>query len=172
MDGDEKPAAGGGAKPLDLRWTKKRREVFLQVLAQTYNPDKACEQAGLTWFQMCELRVRHPDFAIRFDEVIAAGYDRLETKLLREAGVGSGAKVDPALAQALLKQRRAGKADAGAGARKGAAPQSREQLIQSIMDKLAPLKAARAREMRRDGGFAYKAQPVEAGAVGREPGRA
>lgn len=159
---EDEAGSGRRRRRIDWRHTGTRRKNFLRVLAETYDVEAACAAGPLSWPEVCELRVRYPDFAARFDEVIAAGYDRLEATLLRRAGVGGGAAGDLTLAQALLKQRRTGKADSTAGARKAAAPPSREQLIQSIMDKVAPLKAARARGSERDGGRAYGSPDFEA----------
>ena len=100
---------------LDWRYTETRRRKFLRVLAETYDVAAALAEARLTWPQVCELRVRHPDFAARFEEVIAAGYDRIEAMLLREAGAGTGRIAKEPLAQALLKQRRALRSEAPRG---------------------------------------------------------
>lgn len=133
---------------IDWRYTETRRRDFLRTLAETYDVEAALAAGRLTWPQVCELRVRHPDFAVRFEEVIAAGYDRLEAMLLRASGVGAGAKPDQALAQALIKLRRTGRAETARGGRRSfAAPASgadREKMIQSILDKMGPLKSAAA----------------------------
>jgi hypothetical protein len=150
----ERDEAAAPKRParIDWRYTETRRRTFLRVLAETYDPELACEAGNLSWPQVCELRVRHPDFAAQFDEVIAAGYDRLEAMLLRQAGVGKGAAIDPVLAQALIKQRRMGKPEAAAGAKTAAGRQNREQLIRSIMEKVVPLKAAQSRGSGLDAG--------------------
>lgn len=126
---------------LDWRYTETRRRDFVRVLAESYDTEAALAAAALSWPQVCELRARHPDFAERIEEVIAAGYDRLEAALLRHAGLGG--TIDPALAQAMLKQRRMGKAEASVAQRraKGPAP-SQRQMIKTILDELDPLKAA------------------------------
>lgn len=127
------PGAGRPAR-IDWRFTERRRRNFLRVLAETYDPDLACAAGRLTWPQVCELRARHPGFAARFDEVIAAGYDRLEAMLLRLSGIGGGGKPDLALAQALLKQRRAMKSDAGPGRR--VPVRERAAMIKTLLDSM------------------------------------
>jgi hypothetical protein len=128
-------------KRIDWRYTATRRRKFLRKLAETYDVEAALGEAELSWAEVCELRVLHPEFAARFEEVIVAGYDRLEAMLLREAGIGAAAKADPALAQALIKLRRTSPARAG---RAGKAGEDREAMIQSIMKMVTPLKAAAA----------------------------
>lgn len=137
----------------DWRHTGTKRRKFLQALAETYDVEKALAEGKLTWAQVCELRVRHPDFAVRFDEVIDAGYDRLEAMLLRAAGVGEGATPDPAAAQALIKLRRSGREAMSRGApargrggrnarlEPGADDRAR---VDKVLAKLAPLQAAAA----------------------------
>jgi hypothetical protein len=129
------------AAKMDWRYTATRRRQFLRVLAETYDFDAALAAGPLSWAEACELRALHPEFAERIEEVVAGGYDRLEIALLRAAGLGG--KIDPALAQALLKQRRMGKADAVIALRRanGPAP-SRTQMMKTILDDIAPLKAA------------------------------
>lgn len=143
------------AKRIDWRYTGTRRRGFLQVLAETYDVDAALAAGPLTWPEMCRLRQMHPEFAEQIEEVISAGYDRLEVALLREAGLGG--KIDATLAQALLKQRRMGKADAAIAQRRARGPApSRRQMMKTILDDIAPLKAAAARggllDGRRDAG--------------------
>ena len=130
--GTEAPAGGGRPARVDLRYTKTRRREFLRVLAETYNPDRACAAARLTWPDICELRSLYPDFAARFDEVIAAGYDRLEAMLLRLSGIGGDGKPDLALAQALLKQRRAMKSGAPPG--RPVPIRERAAMIKTLLD--------------------------------------
>jgi len=143
----------GDKTRIDWRYTRTRRKNFLRVLAETYDVEAALTAGKLTWPQVCELRVRHPEFAVRFEEVIAAGYDRLEAALLRRAGAALGAeaadKGDAALATALLKQRRALKDAAPAARRAGGAQpasdkgatQRRMELIRPIMGEFTSLQA-------------------------------
>jgi hypothetical protein len=127
-------------KKIDLRWTTGLRKKFIRLLAETYDVEAACAETGLSWPDICTLRVKHPDFAAAFDEVIAAGYDRLEAKLLREAGVGRD-EVNPVLGRELLKQRRAANAERAAR-RSGPARPPRAQTIRAILDTVAPLREA------------------------------
>ncbi|HEY0114671.1 MAG TPA: hypothetical protein VGB54_03015 [Allosphingosinicella sp.] len=157
----------------DWRCTKTRREEFLRVLAETYQTGEALAAAGLTWPQACELRARHPDFAVRWEEVIAAGYDRLEAMLLRHAGLGSGAKLDPALGQALLKQRRAMKAEPRRPRRTAIGKSGRrhkQALIGKILDTVAPFEAG-AGEGRKNGRGSGAAGAGGAAAIARQAGR-
>ena len=171
--------AGAGAKRkrIDWRATGGIRKRFIACLAATYDVEAACAAAGVEWPIICELRVRHPDFAAAFEEVIAAGYDRLEAMLLRRAGAalaeaeGAG---DVQLATNLLKQRRSLKAEPQ-GMRPGRRPGSRtapargadrKQLIQSIMNALAPPGAASTRG---DGEDDQERAPVSFGRMA-EPG--
>ena len=141
---------------IDWRYTATRRRDFMRVLAETYDLEAALAAGRLTWPEVCELRARHPDFAVRFEEVIDAGYDRLDLVVLRKAGVGAGAEPpDATLAQALIKLRRSGRGETAArasgsarlrGGRAGKpeADPERDELVARIMAKLAPLKAAAA----------------------------
>jgi len=155
---------GKEKKRVDLRYTQTRRRKFITELATSYDPEAACEEAGLDWPTVCRLRVLHPEFAAEWDEVIAAGYDRLELLLLRQAGAGREAasgKSEHELAAALLKQRRALKIDkqmgvrsagaaAAAGRRRGA--RSQEQMLRAVKEQLEPLRAiAAARGSSADG---------------------
>lgn len=136
-------------KRIDLRCTKGRKQRFLDRLAATYDMDAACAAAELDWPTICKLRARDPVFAADWAAVIAAGYDRLEAMLLRRAGAGAAQgdePADPALARELLRQRGAGRAGGGkAGVDKArpTAPRDREQVIGSIMSKVAARRAAR-----------------------------
>jgi hypothetical protein len=133
--------AMAAAGKIDWRYTETRRRVFLRVLAETYDVEAALEAGRLTWPQVCELRARYSAFALRFEEVIAAGYDRLEAMLLREAGIGAGAKADAALAQALLKQRRAARAEAARPSRAAARHAARNKHLGAIMGEFETLRA-------------------------------
>lgn len=145
----------GGAVPpkrVNLRWTVTRRKRFLAELAASYDVEAACRVAELDWPTVCLLRVRHPEFAAAFADVIAAGYDRLEAMLLRQAGAASAQPTaqQTALAQLLLRQRGTDKAGrAGSGGKPGAKPAhepsrrpSKDALIDTIIAKTAPLRAA------------------------------
>jgi hypothetical protein len=127
---------------IDWRYTETRRRKFLRVLAETYDMEAALTAGRLTWPEVCELRARHPEFAAQFEQVIAAGYDRLEALLLRESGLGRGGQIDLALAQALLKQRRAAKVEAAAGrAGRGIPEPTRSQKVNHIIKQFELLRA-------------------------------
>ena len=127
---------------IDWRYTETRRRDFLRVLAETYDMEAALAAGRLTWPQVCELRGRHPEFAERFEQVIAAGYDRLEALLLRQSGLGQGGQIDLVLAQALLKQRRAAKAEGTVGrARRGSAEAARSRNVNHIIKQFELLRA-------------------------------
>lgn len=140
---------GGGKAPAprrrDLRWTEKSRKRFVRVLAESYDNDAAMAAADLTWPEVCELRVRHPDFAARIDEVIVAGFDRLEAALLRVAAAALAAeKPDMALVQAVMKLRRPVRSGAAPGPGNAADRAERERRVKRLMDKVAQLHAAQA----------------------------
>jgi phage protein D len=127
---------------INWRYTETRRRNFLRVLAETYDMEAALTEGRLTWPEVCELRARHPEFAERFEQVIAAGYDRIEALLLRESGLGRGGQIDLALAQALLKQRRAAKVEATAArGRRGSAETARSRNVNHIIKQFELLRA-------------------------------
>jgi hypothetical protein len=144
-DGGAAPAPVVAPAPrrrrIDLRHTKRRKERFLTTLAETYDVGAACAAAGLDWAIMCRLRADDPDFAARWEAVIAAGYDRLEAMLLCRAGAGRE-EGDVTLARELLRQRAGRKSEAGAR-RAAPKPPNREKMIADVMEKLtAPPRCA------------------------------
>ncbi len=153
---EAEPKPKSKPKRLDWRFPQiRRRRQFIDALAGSYDPEVACATSGLDWPAVCRLRRLYPEFAAEFDEVIAAGYDRLEMQLLRQAGAGAAGTGDKAgreLAAALLKQRRALRSEkeaalrrvAGASAGGRGSARSREQLVQAVKAQLAPLRAAAA----------------------------
>lgn len=168
-----------GAAPrrrIDLRWTKRRKQRFLERLAETYDMDAACAAAGLDWPTMCRLRGDDAEFAARWEAVIASGYDRIEAMLLRRAGagLGDGARADEAdvaLARELLRQRGGRKTGDPAAPRRTVARPSpnREQAIASIMGKLTafPGRAPRPKDDEDEGaplaGMAQRDRGLPAG---------
>ena len=143
--GDE---GGGGkkAKRRCLRWTERKRKLFVRVLAESYDTDAALKAADLSWPEVCELRVRHPDFAARIDAVIVAGFDRLEAAMLRVAAAALAAeKPDIALVQAVMQLRRPARAAAVPVKENAADRAEREQRVRRLMDKVAQLHAAQAK---------------------------
>lgn len=144
-DGDDGGGKAPAARRRDLRWTEKRRRRFVRVLAESYDNDAALAAADLTWPEVCELRVRHPDFAARIDEVIVAGFDRLEAALLRVAAAALAAeRPDIALVQAVMKLRRPVRGPAAPGLGSAADRAERERRVKRLMDKVAQLHAAQA----------------------------
>ena len=102
-------------------------------------------RSDLSWPEVCELRVRYPEFAARIDEVIVAGFDRLEAALLRVAATALAAeKPDMALVQAVMKLRRPARAALAPVEENAADRAAREKRIRTIMDKVAQLHAAQA----------------------------
>lgn len=102
-------AAGG--------WTSEKRQIFLDMLAVTCNVGLACAEAGMSKPGVYQLRRRDPEFAGLWREALLMGYDRLEERLLRQAGAGvndvafgsgDGAEepLDPELALNLLRHHR------------------------------------------------------------------
>lgn len=166
--GGEDAGGGGNRRPARrLRYTAWRRRLFVEVLAQGYDTDAALAAAGLSWPEVCALRVRHPDFAAQIDEVIVAGFDRLEAALLRVAAAALAAeKPDVALAQAVMKLRRPARAvtaPASVSAKQAAADRAeREKRVRQLMDNVAQLHAAQARG--RGDGVVDERPDVESGA--------
>lgn len=78
-------------RPLQVRrctkagWTKRRRTVFLDTLAQTCNVSMAEKAAGVANRSAYALRKRDAGFAALWHEALTAGYGRLEEALLGHA---------------------------------------------------------------------------------------
>ena len=66
-------------------WTKARRQLFLDTLAQTCNVGLAARTAGVARHTPYALRRRDAAFAALWQEALASGYDRLEEALLGHA---------------------------------------------------------------------------------------
>lgn len=78
-----------GVKPCE--WTKEKRQLFLDALAQTCNVSMATRAAGMTTRSPYTLRKSDPVFAGLWQEALTLGYERLETALLRQALIGVNA---------------------------------------------------------------------------------
>ncbi len=150
MARDDPGSAGAdaGGEPMrprrSLRYNVQRRATFVRVLAESYDIEAALLAAELTWHEVTELRVRHPDFAARIDEVIVAGFDRLEAAFLRVATAALAAeKPDLNLVQAVLKLRRPARAVAAPARPSAKEEAARKGRIETILNKLAQLHAAR-----------------------------
>ena len=103
----------------DQRWTKKKRETFLNTLAATCNVTVAAAACGCHPCTAYRLRHRDAGFAELWRLALIEGYDRLEGRLLEHAGAAlnaieidgeagkAAAPFDPKLAMDLLRQHRA-----------------------------------------------------------------
>lgn len=111
-------------------WTKERRKLFLDTLAQTCNVRMAIEAAGMSASTAYQLRRRDPAFADLWKEALTTGYERLEEALLRHALEGVNAiEIDRETPAALPQRKEACDGESGAnafqpgsGARAGAKP--------------------------------------------------
>lgn len=98
-------------------WTRQKRQIFLDTLAVTCNVGLACTQAKMSTAGAYALRRRDPEFATLWRDALLMGYDRLEERLLRQAGAGANdvefgigavaeAPLDRELALSLLRSHR------------------------------------------------------------------
>lgn len=98
-------------------WTRDKRQAFLDMLAVTCNVRLACDAAKMSRGSVYCLRRRDPEFAALWREALLMGYDRLEERLLRQAGAGVNDvafgtedppedPLDPVLALNLLRSNR------------------------------------------------------------------
>lgn len=76
-----------------VRWTKTRREAFLDHLAGTANVRASAEIAGVTTPSVYHLRRKDEDFAEEWRKALALGYDMLETELLGHILAGGGGTI-------------------------------------------------------------------------------
>lgn len=128
-----------------MRCPKERKRRFLDHLAETYDVDGACAAAWLCWIDMCQLRDEEPDFAAKWDRIIAAGYERIEIMLLRLGGAAGGEQElapDIAVARELVKRRAVRRARPGAAAPKP----NKEREIAAIMRRLGAIGPANDRK--------------------------
>ncbi len=77
-------------RPLQRRikthgWTEARRREFLQLVAASCNIEASCAAVEMTKNGFYALRARDPAFSEQFRIAMLAGYERLETELLRKA---------------------------------------------------------------------------------------
>ena len=68
-----------------LRWSAAKEEQFLAHLADSANVTRAARAIGFSRTLVYLRRKSDPHFRARWDEAFAAGYERLETALLRNA---------------------------------------------------------------------------------------
>lgn len=66
-----------------VRFTEKRREMFLDRFAGTCNLTEAAEYAGVDDSTVFAHRAKDPDFAARFQDALEQSYKRLEADLVR-----------------------------------------------------------------------------------------
>jgi hypothetical protein len=132
-----------GARERRIKWSKRREEDFLIELAASGSVERAADAVGIALREVYRRRIERAEFARKWDEAIAAGWSRLELKLLEGAmagAAGDGAGLTPAVIAALLKRMPA------RGAVK-AKPENPEVLRQQIMEKFARIK----RRLEKDG---------------------
>jgi len=75
-------------KPRPDCFTTAKQQLFFDALALTCNVDKAAEYAGVHRVTVYKHRRKRPDFAERWREALALGYDRLEAMALEHVGAG------------------------------------------------------------------------------------
>lgn len=73
-------------RPTTNRFTRKKQQRFLDALAHTCNVVVSAGHAGVSTVTVYQHRLRDPAFRARWQEAIAAGYDRLEGLLLEHGG--------------------------------------------------------------------------------------
>ena len=71
-----------------LKFTKERKEAFLQALADTGIVSSAAGVAGITRARVYQVRQQDPAFAVAWDEAEEAAADALEAEAWRRAVVG------------------------------------------------------------------------------------
>jgi len=77
------------------RWTGAMRETFLETLSQTCNVRQSAVAAGVTPWRAYELRLRDAGFAQEWGAALAAGYARVEERLVRDAAGEGGPDAPP-----------------------------------------------------------------------------
>lgn len=140
-----------------VRWTKVRKELFLDHLAGTCNVKASASAAGVNWWSVYSLRRRDAAFAAAWREALIAGYDLLETELVGFALAGggrgagdreietAGARIDVDTALRLLSSHR-GKLSGKARHEPQARRATREETDAAILKKLDAMERARNRD--------------------------
>ncbi|MEP9400376.1 hypothetical protein [Sphingomonas sp. VNH70] len=77
-------------RPLQRRikthgWTEARRKAMLEELAASCNVEASCRAIGMSKGSFYKLRARDADYSEQCRQAMLAGYERLETELLRKA---------------------------------------------------------------------------------------
>lgn len=152
LDGQDTPAG----KLARARWSKAMRAAFLDHLAGTCNVEQSAAAAGVCKTSVYAIRRRDPDFAAKWEEALALGYQMLETRLLDHVLAGR-CRTDPlatdggeqpaidfeAALRLLAQQRNAeGKPHKG----RQVAFATREETDAMLLKRLAAIEARRARE--------------------------
>lgn len=73
-------------RPSTNRFTANKQQRFLDALAHTCNVAVSADHADVSTVTVYQHRLRDPAFRARWQEAIAAGYDRLEGLLLEHGG--------------------------------------------------------------------------------------
>lgn len=137
-----------------VRWSIKKKELFLDHLAATCNVKQSAAVAGVDPVSVYALRRRDAAFVAAWGEALALGYEMIETQLVGHALEGSGARaitngavektgpIDVELALRLLSHH--GAAMAGRVPRGGPKRQraSREETEAAILKRLAAIAGA------------------------------
>jgi len=119
-------------------------DVFFTYLAKTANVEAALAEGGLTAEAALAERINNPEFALRWQQALAASYDELEMELLYRArfgtekpiyyggkNVGSTREYDNGVALRLLRQHRKDHAarESGIGPEENAVDVLRDRLL-------------------------------------------
>ena len=83
---DNKPKRQG---KYAMRWTKARRDAFLDHLAVTCSVTAACRALEASASSLYNIRRNDPAFAEAWRAALLTGYDRLEGMLLAKAGAAT-----------------------------------------------------------------------------------
>jgi hypothetical protein len=79
-----------------VRWTKRKRDDFLDHLAGTCNVREAARCAGMTPPSVYHLRRKDEDFAEEWGKALEVAYQMLETELLGHILAGGGETMERA----------------------------------------------------------------------------
>lgn len=79
-----------------VRWTKKKRDAFLDHLAGTCNVRAAAAAAGMTPPSVYHLRRKDEAFGEEWEKALHVGYEMLETELLGHVLAGGGDTIERA----------------------------------------------------------------------------
>lgn len=137
-----------------VRWSNKKKDLFLDHLAATCNVKQSAAAAGVDPGSVYALRRKDPAFDAAWAKALALGYQMIETQLVGHVLEGSGAReitngavektgpIDVDLALRMLAHHGAaiaGRVPRGGPRRKRA---SREEVEAAILKKLAAITAS------------------------------